>query len=160
MLLTDFVVCQNQPSKPTLSCYHMPLVEIPTALTSQTPQGCHSSDDAQSLPDFPLGQKASKLFEAQQRRARRKGGRRCRLEGCDKNLLTSMSRVFRQSGSRAPVLLQPSPAIPSDCLKVYAPMGSSRVQNQTTCVGFGMSGRQRSTERIARKPCVRGCATP
>lgn len=39
-------------------------------------------------------------------------------------------------------------------------MGSSRVQNQTTCPPFALPGLHCNTERIARRPCVRGCAQP
>jgi len=41
-----------------------------------------------------------------------------------------------------------------------APMGSSRVENQTTWEGFVVIGRLRKTERIALSPCVRGWAAP
>ena len=42
----------------------------------------------------------------------------------------------------------------------YSPIGSSRVQNHTTCPPFALPGLQCNTERIARRPCVRGCAQP
>lgn len=40
------------------------------------------------------------------------------------------------------------------------PTGSSLVENHMTCVELLMLGRQRRTERIPRRPWVRGCATP
>lgn len=40
------------------------------------------------------------------------------------------------------------------------PIGSSLVENQTTCEGFGVFGLARRMDRIALSPWVRGCAAP
>lgn len=44
--------------------------------------------------------------------------------------------------------------------RCYSPIGSSRVENHTTCPPSVLPGLHCNTERIARRPCVRGCAQP
>ena len=124
-----------------------------TALTSQLPRGYHSSDEARWLPDSPHDQRALTVFWV----LTRPSGRR------DDRIYTLESRSISKSAVKRsfhPCIYPPPASALRPKLWMNVPIGSSRVQNHTTWVGLGVLGRHRRRDRIARRPCVRGCATP
>ena len=161
LFLTDFIVCEYKTTKSMTQCHCAYCIAMRSKLTSQTLRECRASAGAQSLLDFQRGPRAAMFSGVLPRRVGRTGGQRYRLEKQDKD--ANQHTNSTGSGRRTPATLSPTPrpaqSIPA-AGKADAPIGSSRVQNHTTCVGLGMLGRQRSTERMARSPCVRGWATP
>ena len=125
----------------------------PTALTSQIRRECHSSDEARWLPDSPHDQRASMFFLVLTRPSGRMDDRICTLESWS-------TSIFAHEPPFHPRIYPPPQSASRPEVWMHVPIGSSRVQNHTTWVGFGMFGRHRRSDRIARRPWVRGCATP